>query len=226
MMAVAFCALCGLGALPLNLPTLRLVRPSAGDVDAFIARQAGKRFNTAAPPGVILAYLSTGDRPLGLRLCERSVCVGRGQRAYDRAQRALVRGELFVGVNWAFIRFGDGRAPREASDLATVVKCYRCAWCLNPCRVTHVSARTTRSTVAYATLEGHLLEGEEAFDLQIGVDGTVRLRVASLSRGSGALGVLASPFIAPIRRAFLAAAVRSFAAAVVADDGAAVSDAR
>ncbi|KAG8470482.1 hypothetical protein KFE25_008903 [Diacronema lutheri] len=191
------------------LPAVRITRPSADQIDAFVQRQRDTGFNTREQ-GTILHYLSSGQRPHHLQLCERAAVIGRGQEAYDRARRALAKGELLVGVDWAAVHFLA--QPAVARDLATVVKCYRCVWSLNPCRVTHVALGTTRSTLAYATLDGHLLEGEEAFDVRLERDGAVHVRVTSLSKGSGVLGKLAVPFIIPIRRAFLAAAVDSFAA--------------
>jgi uncharacterized protein (UPF0548 family) len=206
-MAALLCAM-GLALSGAGIPALRVSRPSTEDVDAFVRRQSSKGFNSREQ-GYVVNYLRTGERPAGLRLCERSAVVGRGEQAYDRARNALANGELLSGVPWATIRLGG--TPAEARNLATVVQCYRSLWCLNPCRVTHAAFGTTRSTVAYATLHGHLLEGEEAFDVRLAHDGRVHVRVASLSKGSGVLGTLATPFIAPIRRAFLTAAAQSFA---------------
>ncbi|KAJ1631797.1 hypothetical protein T492DRAFT_993015 [Pavlovales sp. CCMP2436] len=208
----AVLAILALGS-SLNIPALRVTRPSAAEVDEFVRRQGSKGFNSRAQ-GHVVNYLHTGERPAGLQLCERSAVVGRGQQAYDRARNALANGELISGVPWATICLGG--KPAEAPDLATVVQCYRSVWCLNPCRVTYAALGTTHSTVAYATLNGHLLEGEEAFDLRMALDGRVHVRVASLSKGSGVLGTLATPFIAPIRRAFLAAAAQSFVSREVA----------
>lgn len=192
------------------LPALRLSRPSSGEMDAFVRRQRSKGLN-CRETGLVLRYLRTGERPSGLQLCERSAVVGHGRKAYERARGLLRKGKLLSGVHWAAIHFvGD---PAEARDLATVAQCYRAVWSLNPCRVTHLSLARTRSTLAYATLEGHLLDGEEAIDVCLSRDGSVRVRVASLSKGSGWLGALAVPFIVPIRRAFLSATVASFAAA-------------
>jgi uncharacterized protein (UPF0548 family) len=205
MVAIAFCAIALVLGSP--FPALRLTRPSAADMDAFVRRQHTKGFNQHEQ-GHILRYLRTGVQPIGLGLCERWAIVGHGQEAYDRVREAISRGDLLAGVPWATIRFV--RAPQVADDLATVVRCYRCVWCLSPCRVTHVSQATTRSTLAYATLDGHLLEGEEAFDVHLERDGRVRVRVVSLSKGAGLIGKIAMPLIAPIRRAFLAAAVQSF----------------
>ena len=95
-------------------------------------------------------------------------------------------------------------------NLCTNVRCYGLLWSLNPCRL--LAGTVLRdcpvkagrvSQLAYSTLKGHLIAGEERFRVTHSASSDeVLFEVHSFTRGSGLLGSLAMPFIRPVQRAF------------------------
>ena len=71
------------------------------------------------------------------------------------------------------------------------------------------------TAISYATLERHLLAGEERMRVSIHPrTGRVEFTVLSLSRGSGPLGKLLFPLLAPAQRRFFDEQVRCMRAVV------------
>jgi uncharacterized protein (UPF0548 family) len=65
----------------------------------------------------------------------------------------------------------------------------RLFWVLNPCRVVCRVDGRREASVGYATLEGHLIAGEERMSVRCGPSG-VTFELLSLSRGAGPVGKL------------------------------------
>jgi uncharacterized protein (UPF0548 family) len=66
----------------------------------------------------------------------------------------------------------------------------RLFWVLNPCRVVCRVDGRRYASVGYATLDGHLIAGEERMTVRRGPSGDVTFEVLSLSRGAGPVGKL------------------------------------
>lgn len=189
---------------------LRLFRPTSADLDSFLRKHARAHFN-AARPGVVEEYMREGSVPSGYLAVSRSATIGRGAHTFNAACDVLMDGKVTESMRWARVVF-SGR-PRVGDTVATCARCYRCLWSVNPCRLTEVSRRSNRATLTYRTLVGHLLRGEESFEVVIDHHGEVVAVVTSVSRADGLLGVVAMPLISTIRRRFLRDAAESVAKA-------------
>ena len=78
-------------------------------------------------------------------------------------------------------------------------------WVVNPVKETYRINDNKRAAVAYTTLRGHLLQGEERLLVEKTKDGGLRLQVLSVSRGNGLKGAIVYPFIGPLQRRFFRA---------------------
>lgn len=143
----------------------------------------------------------------------RRVRVGRGAGDFVLASQILLNFSFIDNMQWAsVVRVGDGKKTgavvKMGEVVGTLVNCYKVAWSLNPCRITCrgeriSSASTPRSSqIAFSTIRGHLLEGEERFRVDLDREGGVYLDMFSYSRGHGLLGKLAFPLIRPLQRSF------------------------
>lgn len=151
----------------------------------------------------------------------RRVRVGRGAGDFKKASQFLLNFSFIDNMSWAsVVRVGDGKMAGDVVEVGevvgTLVNCYKVAWSLNPCRVTcrggrQSSAATPQSSqIAFSTIHGHLLEGEERFRVDLDRDGGVYLDMYSYSRGHGLLGKLAFPLIRPLQRSFFRGLEASF----------------
>ena len=87
---------------------------------------------------------------------------------------------------------------------------------VNPCRKGYLEDGTRAAAVSYATLDGHLIAGEERMSIHWAADDEVIFEVRSLSRGAGPVGRLLFPWLGPEQRRFFeeqARCMRSLCAA-------------
>eukprot|EP00903_Cladosiphon_okamuranus_P014474 g13426.t1 len=209
------------------LPSLRLIfKHSDTAIAGFMAEIADRAFNhghtgiTALRPP-LHAPPSPPVVPKGFRVNARRVLLGSGQKVYERAVREGLRERGVVNrLSWADLEVAeqDSRRWREGMGLLTVVKCYGLLWSANPCRLVYAHwdrnlprelGKGRCSSVAFSTVAGHLIEGEERFSVEFREhDSSVWLDLYSVSRGSGVLGKVAMPFIRPIQKAFFAGQCR------------------
>jgi uncharacterized protein (UPF0548 family) len=130
---------------------------------------------------------------------------------------------MLKGMSWAEFVCPEGEPIAKGMVCATLVKCYQLLWTFNPCKVVCKDQRKqdkgqgVYSQVAISTLDGHLIQGEEKFQVQLNtiqgndqVKGTVTLSLLSFTRGSGILGSIAMPFIRPLQTYFFNDIVASF----------------
>jgi uncharacterized protein (UPF0548 family) len=105
--------------------------------------------------------------------------------------------------------------PQVGDVIGTLVNCYKVVWALNPCRVTSVREESNICEVAFSTLSGHLIAGEERFRVTYAddEDGAVMFSMYSFTKGatsgpgvlglcSGVVGRMAMPCIRPLQRRF------------------------
>jgi len=208
------------------IPSLRLFWPhSRAAVDAYLEEKRDAPFNHAHSGR---SCGGDGDVPAGFQELSVSVVVGQGPRAHRRATAAMHALEMVNALPWAkAVTPSKGKVnehqPRRrlapGAVLCTLVRCYGVAWSLNPCRV----VRSDPHQLAYTTVDGHLIAGEERFRVDWGAarsggggGSDVVFTVYSFTKGAGVVGALAMPFIRPIQRRFF----RDMAAAmqrIVAD---------
>lgn len=121
----------------------------------------------------------------GTRVIDRMIVVGSGRASYTRAADQL----------WG-LRLGsqeglDGMHRLEGSrEIVTYARSAFGLWCMNPCRVIAAHRGRRRTCVAYGTLRGHLIAGQEWMSVEMDRNSTVTFRLHSVSRGSGPLGTL------------------------------------
>ena len=126
---------------------------------------------------------------------------------------------MLDGISWAEFVCPQGEPIVKGMVCATLVKCYQMIWAFNPCRVVcrdkdviANEGKTMYSQLAISTLEGHLIEGEEKFRVEIDsleIDGDgfksagdVTISLMSFTKGAGVLGNMAMPLIRPLQNYF------------------------
>lgn len=163
-------------------------RPGGARLEAFLARHADAKPNW---PPIVKSTLSPGV-PSGF--CAKSMTRRIEGGDFAKAKRAAL---AWSGKSDYFVA-GNG-------DLATCAKTYfPGVWVVNPVRETYRVDGPRHAAVAYTTLDGHLLQGEER--LAVERDGEdVVANIVSVSRGNGVPGRLVYPFVGPMRRRFFQA---------------------
>lgn len=150
----------------------------------------------------------------------RRIKIGSGLRDFDKAEHILlnftmINADSLLWANVITLPENQNREVRVGDIIGTHVNCYKLFWSLNPCKVTYVGKyadheRKRASQIAFSTVYGHLLEGEERFRVELDFNGDVFFDMFSYSRGHQLLGALAFPFIKPLQRSFFSAVETSF----------------
>lgn len=197
------------------LVTLRPWRHDGAYVWRYVKAQQGKAYNhanvgvTEDPLEVVV--------PDGWHPNERRVKLGEGRDVYEEAVANMRRWKMLEGCKWAamFLNYegAEGPIPKETSLkgtlAATQAKCYGVLWSLNPVRVVYdvVDAEAggmVYSAIAFSTLRGHLLRGEERFGVELHENGEVYFELRSVSTGSGPWPVRAALLqaVKPLQKRF------------------------
>ena len=181
-------------------------RPDSKHIETFLASIASRSHNHDFVGLVSISEDTTrplrGLRPLELRRLEYVATLGHGRPCYRRARRQLLEWRMHEGGDSSV--HTRGRIDDPLATLAPMPHPKR-AWCwvLNPCRVTVRECGRQASAVGYATLNGHLIAGEERMSVVLDPrSGEVSFRVVSLSRGAGAHGRLLFPWLGGSQRRF------------------------
>lgn len=153
--------------------------------------------------------------------------IGNGEEVFNRAKEVVLTGQLTNSIPWCrLIRIPPTSKHMQIGDtIATLIQFYKLpVWSLNPCHVVDVihqqtSSSSKRVLVKYSTLQGHLLQGEESFEVRIspsigGQDAAskrseVHFEMVTYSKASGLLGSLCLPLIRPLQDKFLQSHVQS-----------------
>lgn len=104
-----------------------------------------------------------GELPSGYDVDRASVCVGRGEDAFQRARTALL-GWAHFSLPW--VRLSPDGKP-EPGTLAAVTVWVHGTWWTNLTRVIYVDDDVDRFAFAYGTLALHAECGEECFEVKI-----------------------------------------------------------
>jgi len=136
-----------------------------------------------------------------------SVCIGQGARDFAKATNLLFSFANINSLTWAKVVLlkknrSSATSVVKGDVLGTLVRCYGLVWALNPCRVVCAEKKGALSQIAFSTLRGHLIAGEERFRVIMDDQGLVFFDAYSFTKGSGVLGTLAMPLIRPLQRAF------------------------
>jgi uncharacterized protein (UPF0548 family) len=151
----------------------------------------GRRARLAAAPLTFAAPGAT-DRlpPAGYDVLRRSRVLGRGRACFAAVASALSGWEVHEGAGLG-VAASEAEA-REGADVDLLVGIGR-ARLRVPCRVVKVWDGDARKGFAYATLPGHPEAGEEAFEVVLAADGTVRGVVTAYSRPAWLLARAGGP---------------------------------
>mmetsp|Transcript_33021 Transcript_33021/g.43466 ORF Transcript_33021/g.43466 Transcript_33021/m.43466 type:complete len:252 (-) Transcript_33021:401-1156(-) len=201
-----------------SLPTdlyISLTRQSESSVQAYLERLGSASYNFDAPGSTDIIERTNESilRSMTPKNCMLNHCrvkVGSGKTAYNRAIEALRTGENVNRLKWAELVFQNKDVSKwKGTNVATQAFSY-VAWSVNPCRVVYShwnealpSKKGIYSSYGYSTIQGHLLSGEESFQVEWDKeDDSVWYDMLSFSRGSGPLGTVIVPFVRPIQRKF------------------------
>lgn len=138
----------------------RLRAPTPSDVSAVVAALAPTDF-TYPPIGA-----TRGPMPAGWDHDETEGPVGRGEAQARRAEDAVRRWQMF-DLGW--VRPHRVDVPQVAGELMAFAASTFGLWTINVCRVVYRIEEddgvVRRTGFAYGTLPGHVLSGEERFEL-------------------------------------------------------------
>ena len=142
-------------------PTVfHLLLPAPPDADAAIRASARAPFSYAQVGGTRAALPDGYDHDV-----QRAV-LGHGRQAWDRAVAAMRAWKQF-DLPW--VRFYRPDTPIRPGEVVAFSSRQCGMWALNLCRVVEVVDESTdgvtRFGFAYGTLQGHVVAGEERFEL-------------------------------------------------------------
>jgi len=158
----------------------------------------------------------------GYKFHHAVVYLGLGERVFKKATSTLRSLGMVNGLSWAnMVVQGKGCGNTKGGDLdlkvgdmiASEVKCYGFLWSFNPSRIvcsqhnrpgTAELAGVRVSQLAYSTVQGTLIAGEERFRVLYNNQGDQKVffEAISFTRGAGLLGSIAMPLIRPLQKQF------------------------
>jgi len=203
----------------IKLPNLQIRKHGKVASEEYLRRLSAVDYNHGG------AFLICGDDTIDKKyiINHRRVSIGQGVEDFRKATQFLLKFDMMNdkkrgGMQWAdVVRLPEDsmRAVRVGDVVGTLVNCYKLFWSLNPCRITCVGdykvAGGRGAQIAFSTIQGHLLEGEERFRVFMDAkDGQVYFDMKSYSRGHGILGAVGFPFVRPLQKSFFDALERSF----------------
>lgn len=141
-----------------------------------------------------------GQLPDGYHHLSIAAEIGSGQAVFDLAASALLHWDMHRKAGLRVYASGPSAEPgvvvAQVVGRGPVVQ-------VSPCRVVYTVDEPSRRGFAYGTLPGHPESGEEAFAVELGPDGKVRLRLRSFSRPASLMMRAAGPVGAAIQRFFV-----------------------
>ena len=203
----------------IKLPNVQIRKHSKQASEEYLRQLSAVEYNHDG------AFLICVDSPIDTKyvINHRRVRIGQGGEDFRKATRFLLNFDMMNdkirgGLAWAdVVRLPEDstRDVRVGDVVGTLVNCYKLIWSLNPCRITCVGEYKVSggigAQIAFSTIQGHLLEGEERFRVFMdAVDGQVFFDMKSYSRGHGIIGAVGFPFVMPLQKKFFDALERSF----------------
>ncbi len=179
-------------------------KPSDTAIRDFLARQAQSHFSYPA-----VGASATGSVPAGYVADHNRALIGRGERTWQRAVKAINTWQMF-NMKWIHLCWPDV-AIVEGATLAVLIRHFG-FWSLNATRIVYTiredSGPIKKYGFAYGTLFDHGESGEERFSVEWhSEDDSFWYDVFAFSRPRAALVKLAFP---------LARRLHQFAECVVA----------
>jgi len=172
-----------------------MTRPSSRDIEAFL-RDSINRPLSYDPVG-----LARGPAT-GFRIDERSLVIGSGAAAFDRARAALAAWAHF-DLGWIDVR-PSSAAIQTGTVVALVIR-HLGFWSLNGARIVYTigDAASDECGFAYGTLTNHAEAGEEIFTVTIDRNtGEVCYSIRAASRPRAALAWAGYPIVRKLQARF------------------------
>ncbi|MGZ4658753.1 MAG: DUF1990 family protein [Blastococcus sp.] len=139
-------------------------------------------------------------RPAGFRAFERTVRIGQGETEWRAAADAVLAWGVKTRSGFS-VEPGPGSGRRVDEDASYWLVAMLGPFTVRePVRVLAVVDEAARCGLAYGTLDGHPVSGEEAFVVHCSPDGAVWLTLRSLTRPARSRWRLAFPAILVAQR--------------------------
>lgn len=165
---------------------------------------------------------NTNVIPLHFKKQSSQIYLGSGQQCYKSTVNTVFSFDW--KLNWAEVHFNRNftrRFPQPGDSLITLINCFGLVWVLSPCRVVYADHDTScdpnvlqSSQIAYATLDTHLIAGEERFRVWMDTNHDVYFEIFSFSKGAGILGKCAILAIRILQHWFLKDVCKSVSASL------------
>ncbi len=183
--------------------------PNGEQIKAFIEEQAKLPFSY---PDV---ESTRGLAPQGYATDHNRIQLGRGELAFQRARKALLRWRMFemswVQLCWPNVAVQPGNTVGILAHVAG-------GWWLNACRIVYTfdeSGPVDRLGFAYGTLPEHAALGEERFTVEWRhEDDTVWYETLGYSQPNHRLARMGGPLARRTQRRFAADSMQAMVAAV------------
>ncbi len=144
--------------------------------------------------------------PAGYNVDRSSARVGRGDRSFKTARKAM-RDWVLFDLPW--IRIFPQGEPQPGALVAVAAKILG-VWWLNVSRVIYTVDEPDRFGFAYGTLRGHAETGEELFLVERSPESAdVHYRILAFSRPSHLLAKLGYPLSRAVQRRFAAGSLEA-----------------
>lgn len=189
----------------------QLTRPTAGQIDAFLAAQRAAEFSYAE-----IGATRSGPAPPGYDVDRNRVQLGAGAEIFRRATSALL-GWGMTALGWSTVHPSD--APVVTGQTVAVVVHHYGFWSMNGCRIVYLLDEDVgdarRTGFAYGTLGAHGAIGEERFAVEWRrADDSVWYDVYAFSRPGHVLARLGYPLGRRLQRRFARDSKQAMLAAV------------
>ncbi len=184
-------------------------KPSGNQLKEFIEQQAALSFSY---PDV---EATRGPAPPGYAIDHNRIQLGRGDVAYQRARKALLRWRMFE-MSWVQLCWPN--VPVQAGHTVAILARAAGGWWLNACRIVYTFDETSdieRLGFAYGTLPEHAALGEERFMVEwLHDDDTVWFDMLGYSQPNHRLARLGGPLARRTQQRFAADAMQAMVRAV------------
>ena len=201
------------------LPNIQLFPHDQKAINKMIRFKRDAPFNHQLPG----ASCTDAEIPKSFRILYESVIVGRGIEDFRRASNLMFSFQMINRMPWANVVLSTDTKEESiavGTVLCTLIKCYKLVWTLNPVRICNLTRTSEKETsmrnslmnaedgvrlvnqVAYSTIDGHLISGEERFRVSLMTNNDVVFDIYSFTKGSGLIGAVIMPFIRSIQHAF------------------------
>lgn len=199
-----------LSSAAIIIPNVRIFKHDQKAIDNFIREKKEVPYNHDYSG--LSCLESDTIYPKSFRLLSESIIIGHGPGDFERASKLMFSFDMVNSMAWANVVESSATTKSDmavGTVLCTLVKCFNSIWTLNPVRVCHISKSAKNLSkvkkmdqIAYSTITGHMISGEERFRVTLENNNDVVFEIFSFTRGAGVLGTLSMPFIRPIQSAF------------------------